>query len=320
MITNHVVIVGDSAKTDLPDDSIHLVVTSPPYPMIQMWDDLFFTDDACKTVFGEGRYDLAYRRMHAVLLKTWRECARVLVPGGTACINVGDACRSLDGIFRVWPNHASVISAFGRLGFDCLPPIHWRKPTNKPTKFMGSGMLPGAYVTSEEEYILIFRKPGRRKWDPKVRRHSAFFWEERNTWFSDSWDVRGVPQRVGGPRERSAAFPLEIPLRLIWMYSAYGDTVLDPFCGTNTTGLAAALAGRNSVGYDILEFSTEFKDLKLQSEKLWDNRIKSHVAAIKGRKIKYVNQHYGFGVVTNQERDLYLYKVCGTDGSTVRYD
>ena len=127
-----------------------------------------------------------------------------------------------------------------RAGFTSLPDILWRKPTNAPNKFMGSGMLPaGAYVTYEHEYILIFRKGGKRAFDRpprrrQLRRRSAYFWEERNVWFSDVWtdltgDAPGSRRRE--TRARSAAFPFELPYRLIQMFSVYGDTVLDPFAG-----------------------------------------------------------------------------------------
>ena len=146
------------------------------------------------------------------------------------------------------------------LGFDILPAVLWRKQTNAPNKFMGSGMLPaGAYVTLEHEFILIMRKGSKRRVESprekRVRRESAFFWEERNRWFSDVWDFKGTRQALGHPdlRERSAAFPFELPFRLINMYSMRGDTVLDPFVGTGTTVLAAMAGGRHSIGVDIDE-------------------------------------------------------------------
>ena len=111
----------------------------------------------------------------------------------------------------------------------------WRKATNAPNKFMGSGMLPcGAYVTLEHEWILIFRKGGKRVYKTaeakESRRDSSFFWEERNVWFSDVWEIKGVKQNINKApsRERNASYPLEIPYRLINMYSQKGDVVLDP--------------------------------------------------------------------------------------------
>ena len=123
---------------------------------------------------------------------------------------------------------------------------------------MGSGMLPaGAYVTLEHEYVLIFRKDTKREFssdaEKSARMRSAFFWEERNKWFSDVWDFKGTVQGLNhcDLRSRSAAYPLELAYRLINMYSLYEDTVLDPFLGTGTTTLASIACGRNSIGFEI---------------------------------------------------------------------
>ncbi len=97
--------------------------------------------------------------MHDILNRAWEECHRVLSDNGFVCINIGDATRTLGKEFRLFPNHAAIIDFFLKKGCCALPDIHWRKPTNAPNKFMGSGMYPaGAYVTYEHEYILIFRK------------------------------------------------------------------------------------------------------------------------------------------------------------------
>ena len=145
------------------------------------------------------------------------------------------------------------------LGFTPLPSIIWRKQSNAPNKFMGSGTLPaGAYVTHEHEHILIYRKGGKRQFktpqEKQNRRVSAFFWEERNAWFSDVWDnLKGTRQNLGDDvnRERSAAYPYELPFRIIAMYSVKGETVLDPFMGTGTTGACASLLGMDFVGIEI---------------------------------------------------------------------
>lgn len=239
--------------------SVQLVVTSPPYPMVQMWDAVF--SEMCPEVAAaleQQQGMAAFSAMHRQLDRVWAGCFQALSPGGLVCINIGDATRSLNGEFQLYPNHARIVQGLMDAGFSILPDILWRKPTNAPNKFMGSGMLPaGAYVTYEHEYILIARKGGRRRFtraeDRSRRRRSAFFWEERNQWFSDLWSgVSGVRQALPGAdaRQRSAAFPVEVPLRLIWMYSLYEDTVLDPFAGTGTTAAAAVMAGRNSVGVE----------------------------------------------------------------------
>ncbi|HYE54780.1 MAG TPA: site-specific DNA-methyltransferase [Chitinophagaceae bacterium] len=241
------------------DKSVHLIVTSPPYPMIEMWDDIMARQNPkIKTALINGAGNLAFELMHQELDKTWAEVNRVLIPGGFACINIGDATRTINGDFALYSNHSRIINAFLKLGFSNMPNIMWRKQTNAPNKFMGSGMLPaGAYVTLEHEWILIFRKGGKRAFKSEEeklkRKESSFFWEERNVWFSDLWDLKGIKQNINTPetRARSAAYPFEIPHRLINMYSLRNDTVLDPFLGTGTTTLAAVTNQRNSIGYEI---------------------------------------------------------------------
>ena len=309
----------------LSSKSVDLVVTSPPYPMIDMWDDVFnglnpAIGDALNTSAGMDAFEM----MHHELDKVWDEVYRVLKPGRFACINIGDATRTMNGDFRLYTNHARILSYLQKLGFSSLPAILWRKQTNAPNKFMGSGMLPaGAYVTLEHEYILIFRKGPKRQFedadDKKVRRESAYFWEERNIWFSDVWfDIKGAQQALGNKdtRSRSAAYPFELAYRLIHMYSAKADLVLDPFLGVGTSMAAAMAGGRNSIGYEIdpaledtirsipdmiVEFSNEYIRERIQKHiKFCADRIKE-----KG-SLKHINTHYGFPVMTAQEKDLLL--------------
>ncbi|WIV67079.1 DNA-methyltransferase [Natrialbaceae archaeon AArc-T1-2] len=328
METSHRVVVGDSRElSELEDDSIELVVTSPPYPMIELWDELFAEfDPAVEEALEAGDGQAAFETMHAQLDRVWDELERVLVDGGIACINVGDATRTVDGSFRVYPNHARILEAFERRGFDPLPDVLWRKPANSAAKFMGSGTLPpNAYVTLEHEYVLVFRKGGEsRSFEPCVDRRyeAAYFWEERNRWFSDVWtDVRGELQALERDdlRERSGAFPLEIPYRLICMYSAYGDTVLDPFWGTGTTTLAAMCGARDSVGYELeSEFVSVFEDrvgdVVELSRSVAQTRLEDHRAFVSRRRadgdeLGYDAEHYDFPVMTKMEREIRLREV-----------
>ncbi|MDS0299357.1 site-specific DNA-methyltransferase [Halogeometricum sp. S1BR25-6] len=338
----------------LADDAVELVVTSPPYPMVEMWDDLFSDlADGVGPALEDGDGEAAFEAMHRVLDEVWAELRRVLVPGGIACVNVGDATRTVGDSFRVYPNHARVVDAFVDLGFDPLPDVLWRKPTNSAAKFMGSGMLPpNAYVTLEHEYVLVFRNgTGSRSFVPGAdgRYESAYFWEERNAWFTDVWtDVAGTDQRVaeatkrfddpptvssdGGDaesasagtgasadasdelRDRTAAYPFDIPYRLINMYSVYGDTVLDPFFGTGTTSLAAMVAGRDSVGYELEEAFVEAFDTRARrapslSRAVVADRLGAHREFVAERREQgsppgYEAEHYDFPVVTKQERRL----------------
>ena len=336
METTHRIVTGDSRSlSQVDDDSVELVVTSPPYPMIEMWDDLFSElepEIGEHLEAGDGR--AAFARMHGELEKVWAEVSRVLVDGGIACINVGDATRTVDGSFRVFQNHSRVIDAFEALGFEPLPEILWRKPVNSGAKFMGSGMLPpNAYATLEHEYVLVFRNgKASRSFEPKSDRRyeSAYFWEERNRWFSDVWtDVRGELQSIenGELRDRSAAYPFEVPYRLINMYSVYGDTVLDPFWGTGTTSLAAMVAARHSVGYERDEAFVEVFDEAVEnvpehSRDVIGQRLADHSAFVEersadGTEFKYRADNYDFPVTTKQERSIRFYtaaEIRNTDG------
>jgi DNA modification methylase len=317
METTHDVHHADARDLALPEDSVDLVVTSPPYPMIDIWDDLFVDlDGEIEALLDAGEGQAAFDRMHAVLDDVWDELSRVLRPGGIACINVGDATRTLDG-FRVYPNHARVTEAMVDRGLEPLPDVLWRKPANSAAKFMGSGMIPpNAYVTLEHEYVLVFRNGDRRSFDPGADRRyeAAYFWEERNEWFSDVWtDVRGELQALEKDdlRERSAAYPFEIPYRLINMYSVYGDTVLDPFWGTGTTSLAAMVAGRSSVGYErdpafAAHFEAQVDDVPARSRAVIDQRLAAHrefVADADGDHT-YEAEYYDVPVRTKQERRI----------------
>lgn len=244
---------ADGLFNNQPSCSIDLVVTSPPYPMVQMWDDLFGYNPKTTEISPLDVFEY----MHNNLNKIWRECARVVIPGGFICINIGDATRNVNNQFQLFPNHVKISDYFRNTeNFSQLPSVIWRKASNSPSKFMGSGMLPcGAYITMEHEYILVFRKPGKRNWKEKNTRYeSALFFEERNQYFSDLWEIPGTKQsntEISSSRERTAAYPIEIPKRLIQMYSCEGDTILDPFAGTGTTMKAALMLGRNSFSYEI---------------------------------------------------------------------
>ena len=222
--------------------TVDLVVTSPPYPMIPQWDALFAR---------LGAPD--YAAQHRLLADVWARCHEALVAGGILAVNIGDALRSSDGGFRLYPNHVDATVACRALGFVPLPYLLWKKPTNRPNAFLGSGFLPpNAYVTLDCEFVLLFRKGGLRRFprhDPS-RLASRYTKPERDRWFSQVWaDIRGV--RQGSASGRTGAFPPELAERLIRMFSCVGETVLDPFAGTGTTLWAADRWGRDAVGIEI---------------------------------------------------------------------
>ncbi len=333
MRTEHALHAGDARDLALADDSVELVVTSPPYPMIEMWDETFASlDPGIDEALEAGDDDRAFESMHRVLDEVWDELDRVLCDGGIACINVGDATRTVEHTFQTYPNHVRVTGAFRDRGFVSLPGILWRKPTNSAAKFMGSGMVPtNAYPTLEHEHVLVFRKGGPRSFEPhsEQRYESAYFWEERNRWFSDLWsDIRGTDQRLDAEiRERSGAYPFELPYRLINMFSIRGDTVCDPFWGTGTTTLAAMVAGRDSVGYEldsglIEAFSERLNDLPAFSERIAETRLADHEAFVERvgpEELSYEAEHYDVPVRTKQERRIRLYAVESVEPTDAGY-
>ena len=322
--TLHKFFFKDSRKLDfIEDESIDLIVTSPPYPMIEMWDNIFSQlNGEIEEALGLFEGDKAFELMHQELDKTWFELFRILKEGGFACINIGDATRTIGKKFQLYSNHSRVIRCFKEAGFDTLPIILWRKQTNAPNKFMGSGMLPsGAYVTLEHEYILIFRKGSKKNFikseDKLLRQQSSFFWEERNKWFSDIWtDLKGINQNLNHKelRNRSAAYPFELAYRLINMYSVKGDIVFDPFLGTGTTSFAAIASCRNSIGVELDKSFKEFiYDDCINLLPLYNNRISQrfidHFSFVqeylntKG-EFKYTAKNYDLPVMTKQELEI----------------
>ena len=331
MKTSHTLYLKNAARlNNIATESIDLVVTSPPYPMIAMWDDVFSRQDRkIATALEDSDGNAAFERMHGILNPVWQEIHRVLKNGGLACINIGDAVRTIADTFRLYQNHTRIMATLLNAGFHALPGIIWRKQTNAPNKFMGSGMLPaGAYVTLEHEHILVVRKKGKRNFakaaEKQARRESACFWEERNQWFSDVWmDLKGTTQALfsNAERNRSGAFPFELPYRLINMFSVKDDMVLDPFAGLGTTGLAAMATGRNSIGVELSDafaedFSRRADHIVPFANQRICQRLTAHMDFVRKREnekkpFKYKNSHYGFPVVTRQEQVLFFNALTG---------
>jgi site-specific DNA-methyltransferase (adenine-specific) len=202
-----------------------------------------------------------YERFLDELDKVWRECERVLVPGGRICCVVGDVClpRKKAGRHHVVPLHADIQVRARRLGLDCLSPIYWNKIANGVTEAAGNGAgfygkpyQPGAIVKNDVEFILFLRKGGEyRKPKPLQKALSMLTKEEMQSWWQPIWtDLRGASTRNGHP----APYPVPLAERLIRMFSFAGDTVLDPFAGTCSTAVGAYRAGRNSISNEIDPF------------------------------------------------------------------
>lgn len=244
--TSHRLINGDARDLSfLDNESVHLIVTSPPYWNLKRYnenpDQMGHIQDY-ETFLGE-------------LEKVWHHVFRVLVPGGRLVCVVGDVCvaRRDFGRHLVFPLHADICVMCRRIGFDNLNPIVWHKIANASyevpngSKFLGKPYEPNAIIKNDMEFILMQRKPGGyRKPTDSQRQASRITKDEFNRWFQQIWNIPGA-----STRQHPAPFPLELATRLVRMFSFAGDTVLDPFCGSGTTMIAAFRTGRSSIGVEI---------------------------------------------------------------------
>jgi len=250
------IVIGDSRKMiEVDDDSIDLVVTSPPYWHIKDYEAL-----------GQIGYGQTLHEYLKDLYIVWKECYRVLKPGRRLAINIGDqfARSIIYGRYRIIPLHAEFIAQCEEIGFDYMGSIIWQKKTTMNTtggaNVMGSYPYPpNGMIEIDYEFILVFKKPGKSEKVPKeIKERSRLTQKEWKEYFYGHWYFGGVRQI-----EHEAMFPEELPKRLIKMYTFVGDTVLDPFLGSGTTIKVALNLGRNAIGYEINE-----KFLEITKEKL----------------------------------------------------
>jgi site-specific DNA-methyltransferase (adenine-specific) len=246
--STHTLRQGDARHLDaIPDGSLHLVVTSPPYWTLKEYPEH-------KDQLGRIQ---DYEQFHDELEKVWKHCYRVLVPGGRIACVVGDVCiarRRNNGRHMVMPLHADIAVRARRVGLDYLTPILWHKIANanyeveNGSSFLGKPYEPNAILKNDMEYILMLRKPGGYRQPTNEQRDgSRLSKDEHSRWFRSFWsDVPGESTRL-----HPAAFPVEIAYRLVRMFSFVGDTVLDPFMGTASTLVAACRCDRNSIGIEI---------------------------------------------------------------------
>ena len=244
--TRHQLFLGDSRfMDDVPDESVHLAVTSPPY-----WTLKEYPANEAQLGHVED-----YEEFLDELDKVWQNVFRVLVPGGRLVVVVGDVClpRRCFGRHVVFPLHGSIQERCRKIGFDNLSPIIWYKISNakfeakRSSRFLGKPYEPNAIIKNDIEYILFQRKPGGyRKPTLAARILSTISEDCYRDWFQQIWTLTGA-----STKQHPAPFPISIAERLIRMYSFVGDTVLDPFMGTGTTNLAARNWGRHSIGFEI---------------------------------------------------------------------
>jgi site-specific DNA-methyltransferase (adenine-specific) len=262
--TMHVLRKSDARDLSwIPNESVHLVVTSPPY-----WKLKEYKSNSAQL----GKID-SYETFLEEMDKVWSECARVLAPGGRICCVVGDVCvsRKKGGRHFIVPLHADFQVRIRRTKLDCLTPILWFKIANGMTEARGNGAgfygkpyQPGAIIKNDVEYILFFRKGGEyRSPTPTQKALSMLSREEMQSWLRSAWyDIRGESTKKGHP----APYPTELAERLIKLFSFAGDMVLDPFVGTGSTAVAAINSGRNSISSDIEETYLSIARLRLRKE------------------------------------------------------
>ncbi len=250
------IIIGDSRKMiEVEDNSIGLVVTSPPYWHIKDYG-----------VPGQIGYGQSLHEYLKDLYRVWKECYRILRPGRRLCINIGDQfARSIVyGRYKVIPLHAEFIAQCENIGFDYMGSIIWQKKTTMNTtggaNVMGSYPYPpNGIVEIDYEFILIFKKPGKSsKMTTNIKEESKLTKEEWKEYFYGHWYFGGARQI-----DHQAMFPDELPKRLIKMYTFVGDTVLDPFLGSGTTAKVALSLNRNAIGYEINDRFLEIIKKKL---------------------------------------------------------
>ena len=244
--TSHRLINGDSRDLSfIPDESVHLVVTSPPYWNLKRYND----------IPDQMGHIKDYEVFLGELKKVWLHVFRILVPGGRLVCVVGDVCvaRRRFGRHLVFPLHSDISVICRKIGFDNLNPIIWYKIANASyevpngSKFLGKPYEPNAIIKNDIEFILMQRKPGGyRKPTEEQRRKSMIDKKDFKQWFQQIWNIPGASLK-----RHPAPFPLELASRLVRMFSFIGDTVLDPFCGTGTTMAAALKYDRNSIGVEI---------------------------------------------------------------------
>ncbi len=292
----HRLVQGDARDLSfILDESVHLIVTSPPYWTLKRYNE------------SEGQLGHVedYEAFLMELNRVWREVFRILVPGGRMVCVVGDVClsrRENNGRHTVVPLHADICCSCRKIGFDNLNPIIWHKISNASyevsngSKFLGKPYEPNAIIKNDIEFILMQRKPGDyRKPTEEQRRLSMIPKDKFDKWFQQFWNLTGA-----STKEHPAPFPLELASRLVQMFSFVGDTVVDPFCGTATTMVAALKYGRNSIGIELDtayskmaaarlmdESSSIFGNAKLQIELKTPNLRAENAAILNDREVDH---------------------------------
>jgi len=224
---NKIFCKSSESMTELPDHSVHLMVTSPPYNVSKQYDD-----------------DLSLDEYRQLLRNVFKETYRVLVSGGRACVNIANVGRK-----PYIPLHSYIIEDMLDIGFFMRGEIIWNKSASAGSSTAwGSWMSPSnPCLRDVHEYILVFCKESFSRKPPK-KRNKTIEREDFLLWTKSVWEFPTVSaKKVGHP----APFPEELPHRLIQLYTFEDEVVLDPFCGSGTACVAALKDKRHYVGYDI---------------------------------------------------------------------
>jgi site-specific DNA-methyltransferase (adenine-specific) len=269
--TWHKLFIADARNLSMiPDGSIHLVVTSPPYWNLKRYNE----NDRQLGHLNDYQFFLSE------LDKVWKECYKKLVIGGRLVVVVGDVLLSRReyGRHKVVPLHADIQVNCEKIGYDNLAPVFWHKISNATfevsgnSKFLGKPYEPNGIIKHDIEYILMLRKNGGYRKPTFLQRKLSIISErEFNKWYQQIWDFNGASTKI-----HPAPFPEELTNRIVKMFSFVGDTVLDPFVGSGTTMISALNSGRNSIGIEIdneyanLTVSRITKTLDLNQAKISD--------------------------------------------------
>jgi modification methylase len=267
--TKHLIKQGDSTDLSfIASESAHLVCTSPPYGNLITYPD----------THGQLGNIASYEAFLGELDKVWAECLRIIAPGGRIACVVGDVCisRRSGGRHHVLPLAGDIQVRARRIGFDNLNPIRWLKVTNirleasRSSRFLGKPNLPNGIIKNDVETILFFRKPGGYRRPSKWQEEKSFIpTDDYVRWFQSVWtDIPGQLRN-----SHPSPFPLEIPTRLIHMFSFVGDTVVDPFAGSGTTAVAALETGRNSISVDIEPSYVEIMEQRLRDKGILSSQL-----------------------------------------------
>ncbi len=211
--------------SELPDNSVHLMVTSPPYNVGKEYDN-----------------DYSLEEYLALLRRVWTEVYRVLVPGGRACINIANLGRK-----PYIPLHAFVIKDMVEIGFLMRGEIIWNKESSAGSSTAWGSWMSASNPTLRDvhEYILVFSKQTFKR--PKMDRKSTISRDEFLEYTKSVWNFGTVSaKKIGHP----APFPVELPYRCIQLYTFEGEVILDPFMGSGQTAIAAKNTNRHFVGYE----------------------------------------------------------------------